>query len=145
MKFIFNLYRASSKSKVVPKQDKLILNSNDRMHFHQKAKIVEQLKLRAKNAVVKSAVGIYDHKWRLVQPIFTPDNICGVTLTVYTPTKRRSDPDNLQPTLKALMDGFTESRLWTDDNHEVVKFTKYQFGGLSGHNGYRLEVDVEEL
>ncbi len=59
MKFIFNLYRASSKSKVVPKQDKLILNSNDRMHFHQKAKIVEQIEVEStKIAVVKSAVGI---------------------------------------------------------------------------------------
>lgn len=138
MKFIFNLYRATSKSKVVPKQKKLILNSNDRMHFHQKAKAVDGLKKLADREVFKQFIPSQ-------LPVFGDCRPCGVTLTVYTPTKRRSDPDNLQPTLKALMDGFTESRLWTDDNHEVVKFTKYQFGGLSGHNGYRLEVDVEEL
>lgn len=139
MKFIFNLYRATSKSKVVPKQKKLILNSNDRMHFHQKAKVTQELKRLAFNQVQNPLNNLEK------LPIFNTAIPCGVTLTVYTPTKRRSDPDNLQPTLKALMDGFTESRLWTDDNHEVVKFTKYQFGGLSGHNGYRLEVDVEEL
>lgn len=139
MKFIFNLYRATSKSKVVPKQKKLILNSNDRMHFHQKAKVIQELKRLAFNQVQNPLNNLEK------LPIFNTASPCGVTLTVYTPTKRRSDPDNLQPTLKALMDGFTESRLWTDDNHEVVKFTKYQFGGLSGHNGYRLEVDVEEL
>ncbi|WP_035002093.1 hypothetical protein [Lactococcus garvieae] len=103
-----------------------------------KAKAVDGLKKLADREVFKQFIPSQ-------LPVFGDCRPCGVTLTVYTPTKRRSDPDNLQPTLKALMDGFTESKLWTDDNHEVVKFTKYQFGGLSGHNGYRLEVDVEEL
>ena len=145
MKFSFELYRATSKSKDVPRHKKLILNSNDRMHFHQKAQIVEKLKATAKNEVAKHADGVFNHKWELKEPIFSSNVPCGVTLTVFTPTKRRSDPDNLQPTLKALMDGFTDVGLWSDDNHEVVKFTKYQFGGLSGNKAYRLEVEIEPL
>ncbi|KZK36751.1 hypothetical protein P7266_1770 [Lactococcus cremoris] len=139
MKFTFELYRASSKSKDVPRSKKLILNSNDRMHFHQKAKVVQELKRLAYNQI-HNPLNSLD-----LLPLFNVTRPCGVTLTVYTPTKRRSDPDNLQPTLKAIMDGFTESSLWTDDNHEVVKFTKYQYGGLSGCKAYRLEVDVEEV
>lgn len=138
MKFEFELYRATSKSKEVPKNKKLILNSNDRMHFHQKAKAIQELKRLAFNKVRNPLNSLEK------LPLFDKQRPCGVTLTVFTPTKRRSDPDNLQPTLKALMDGFTESNLWTDDNHEVVKFTKYQFGGLSGGKAYRLEVEIEE-
>lgn len=148
MKFTFKLYRATSKSKDVPKSEKLILNSNDRMHFHQKAQIVSKLRQLAKCEV--DNIGLYDSgNWNLrkydLKKSFSATNPCGVTLTVFTPTNRRSDPDNLQPTLKAIMDGFTEASLWTDDNHHVVKYTKYQFGGLSGTKAYRLEVDVEEI
>ena len=138
MKFTFELYRASSKSKDVPRDKKLILNSNDRMHFHQKAKVIEALKMKASDEVFKQLLPTQ-------LPVFGDMRPCGVTLTVFTPTKRRSDPDNLQPTLKAIMDGLTESLFWTDDNHEIVKFTKYQFGGLSGSKAYRLEVDIDEV
>lgn len=58
---------------------------------------------------------------------------------------RKSNPDNLQPTLKDIMDGFTEAGLWSDDNHEVVKYTKYQYGGLFGMKTYRLEIEIEDL
>nr|WP_243459906.1 hypothetical protein [Lactococcus cremoris] len=139
VKFEFELYRAISKSKDVPKSKKLILNSNDRMHFHQKAKIIQELKRITFNQVRNPLNSLKK------LPLFDSTRTCSVTLTVFTPTKRRSDPDNLQPTLKAIMDGFTESGLWSDDNHEVVKFTKYQYGGLSGTKAYRLEVDIEEV
>lgn len=139
MKFEFELYRAISKSKDVPKSKKLILNSNDRMHFHQKAKAIQELKRITFNQVRNPLNSLEK------LPLFDCTRTCSVTLTVFTPTKRRSDPDNLQPTLKAIMDGFTEAGLWSDDNHEVVKFTKYQYGGLSGTKAYRLEVDIEEV
>ncbi|MGX9824540.1 hypothetical protein ACVVIB_08555 [Lactococcus lactis] len=142
MKFEFELYRALSKSKNAPKSMKLILNSNDRMDFHQKAKFVAKLKVLAQVEVKKRFTAEIKEA---MLPIFTKDKWCCVTLTVFTPTNRKSDPDNLQPTLKAIMDGFTEAGLWSDDNHEVVKYTKYQYGGLSGTKAYRLEVDIEDL
>ncbi|ANT43827.1 hypothetical protein DS98103_20 [Lactococcus phage 98103] len=43
------------------------------------------------------------------------------------------------------MDGFTQAGLWSDDNHEVVKFTKYQYGGISGKKTYRLEELIQGL
>ncbi|OFI46735.1 hypothetical protein BG262_02750 [Floricoccus penangensis] len=137
MKFEFELYRATSKAKV-PTWQKLIINSNDRMHYQQKAKVTKKLRHMAKLQAYEVSFGRTYEK-------FSKNKPCGVTLTVYTPTKRRSDPDNLQPTLKAIMDGFTEAELWADDNHDVVKYTKHQFGGLSGTDAYRLVVEIDEL
>ena len=76
---------------------------------------------------------------------FSEDNPCVVTLTVSNSSKRKFDPDNLQPTLKAIMDGFTDGGLWTDDNCYVVKQTAYRFGGHDAPKGhYKLEIEVEE-
>ena len=142
VKFEFELGRALSKSNNIPKIKKLILNSNDRMDYRQKAKFVSKLKQLANVEVNKR----FSSKEKTTYfPIYNKRKSCTVTLTVFTPDKRKSDPDNLQPTLKAIMDGFTQAGLWSDDNHEVVKFTKYQYGGLSGTKAYRLEVDIEDL
>jgi crossover junction endodeoxyribonuclease RusA len=47
---------------------------------------------------------------------------CGLVVTIYAPTKRRLDPPNFYPTVKALVDGLTDAGIWTDDNSEVIKF-----------------------
>lgn len=141
MKFRFRLARATSKDKDIPKNKKLILNSNDRLHYQQKAKITAELKKLAYADVHMQT----DYVRPLyTMPIFDSSCPCTVTMTVYPPTSRRMDADNLQPTLKAIMDGFTEADLWTDDNHEVVKRTSYQYGGLSDDKYYHLEIDVYE-
>ena len=52
---------------------------------------------------------------------------------------------NILATPKALLDGFTDSGLLTDDNHQVVVYTKYCYGGLSGTTGYKLEVEFDKV
>ena len=42
-----------------------------------------------------------------------------MTFTIYMPTKRRSDPDNMSP--KFIMDGFTESGFIIDDDGNHLK------------------------
>ncbi len=79
MKFEFELYRAISKSKDVPKSKKLILNSNDRMHFHQKAKIIQELKRITFNQVRNPLNSLEK------LPLFDSTRTCSVTLTVFTP------------------------------------------------------------
>lgn len=160
MKFVFELYRASSKSKNIPKAKKLILNSNDNMHPQQKAKFVGKLRALAHAQAISQVVGdtkivkqVSGRKGKgktsyltqFVTPQYDKHKPCGVVLTMFPPTNRRSDPDNLQPTLKAFMDGLTDANFWPDDNHEIVKFTKYQYGGLSGSKGYRLEIEISEV
>ncbi|WP_314733769.1 hypothetical protein [Streptococcus suis] len=71
---------------------------------------------------------------------------CGLVVTIYAPTKRRMDPPNFYPTVKALVDGMTDAGIWTDDSHEVIKFMTFEYGGLSGlKDKYRIEIEVEEV
>lgn len=66
-------------------------------------------------------------------------------MTVYKPTNRRLDTPNLYPTVKALVDGMTEAKIWTDDNDDVIKSTKFQLGGLSGKKGfYKFVLTIKE-
>lgn len=77
---------------------------------------------------------------------FSPERPCRLIVTVYKPTNRRLDTPNLYPTVKALVDGMTEAKIWTDDNDDVIKSTKFQLGGLSGKKGYyRFVLTVEEV
>lgn len=63
-----------------------------------------------------------------IKPVYSSDKPCKVLVTVYAPTRRRLDPPNLYPTVKALIDGLTDANLWPDDNHEVIKMMSFQYG-----------------
>jgi hypothetical protein len=40
----------------------------------------------------------------------------------------------------------TDAGLWTDDNHEIIKYMTFEFGGLSGiKDKYKVEIEVEEI
>ena len=40
-----------------------------------------------------------------------------VTAVIGYPTKGRADPTNAEPTVKAIIDGLVDARVWDDDNH----------------------------
>lgn len=132
MKFSFELYRT--------KKRRELLNSNDRLHFAVKAKITADLRMRAKYDARNylAIIGMLEDPF-----IYSKHNPCGVTVTVFSPTRRRLDPPNLYPTVKALLDGFTDAGIWTDDNSEVIKSLTFLYGGLSGNKAYRLEIEIE--
>ena len=134
MKFIFELSHKRSGQEMI--------TSNDRLHFAVKAKMTAYLRYLASLEVKRQ----FD-KFKPVfnKTLFDKKHPCGVTITVLSPTNRRFDADNVQPTAKALMDGMTDAGLWTDDNNKVVKFTKYQYGGLSGTDKFRLILNVEAM
>lgn len=112
-----------------------MLNANDRPHWTQKAKITAYLRATAAKEGQRYNCTPYSKK----RP-------CGLVVTIYAPTKRRLDPPNFYPTVKALVDGLTEAKIWTDDNDNVIKSTKFQLGGLSGKKGYyRFVLTIEEV
>lgn len=116
------------------KKQKEMLNANDRPHWAQKAKITARLRQIGALEGRKGKTTTFDKK----RP-------CGLIITVFSPTKRRMDPPNFYPTIKALVDGLTDAGIWTDDNHEVIKYMTFKYGGLSGISGkYRLEMEVRE-
>lgn len=117
------------------KKQKEMLNANDRPHWAQKAKITARLRRLGEIEGRKGKTTTFNKK----RP-------CGMIITVFSPTKRRMDPPNFYPTVKALVDGLTDAGVWTDDNHEVIKYMTFQYGGLSGISGkYRLEMEVVDL
>lgn len=57
-----------------------------------------------------------------------------VVAYVTTPSRRREDPNNANPTTKALIDGLTDHYCWADDDHEHVLGPDHRRGPLTpGH------------
>lgn len=68
-----------------------------------------------------------------------------VRVTVCAPTRRRMDPPNFYPTVKALIDGLTDAGWWEDDNFSQLLEMSFRYGGLSGKSDtFTLIVDIEE-
>ena len=126
MKFEFELYNT--------KQRKEMISSNDRLHYQKKAKLTANLRALARFKT-KCSVNIP----------FSAKKPCGVNVTFLAPTKRKYDPPNFYPTIKALIDGMTDAKVWTDDNHEVIKYMKFEHGGLSGGKYYVVMIEIEEV
>ncbi|MDG4506399.1 hypothetical protein NOL38_09060 [Streptococcus suis] len=117
------------------KRKKEMLNANDRMSWARKAKITAYLRQIGRLNIPKGKYTPYTKK----RP-------CGLLVTIYAPTKRRMDPPNFYPTVKALVDGMTDAGIWTDDSHEVIKYMTFEYGGLSGSKDkYRIEIEVKEI
>lgn len=131
-KFEFWLPRNTKNKKL-----NMVINSNDRDHNKVTGHMVSRIrKLAAYETKAK--------KDKHMLP-FSPKRPCHLTVTVYKPTRRRLDTPNLYPTVKPLVDGMTEAGIWTDDNDNVIKSTKFQLGGLSGKKGYyRFVLTIEE-
>lgn len=116
------------------KKQKEMINSNDRLHFHQKARMTSNLR----------SLGKFEAR-EAEKNCFSSKRPCNVLVTVFSPTKRRLDPPNLYPTIKALVDGFTDAGIWTDDNHEIIKSMTFKYGGLSGiKSKYKIKIEIKE-
>ena len=75
-----------------------------------------------------------------IQPMFSH---FGVNVTVCPPTRRRLDPPNLYPTIKALIDGLTDACWWSDDDFTHLLYTSFRYGGLSSEKGvWKIVLDV---
>lgn len=132
MKFEFSLPR-NTKHKAL----NMVINSNDRQHQTDKAKVTKRIRAFA----YWHTMATKDKK----RVAFSPSNPCEVTITIYSPTKSRLDPPNLYPTVKAIIDGMTDAGIWTDDNHKVIKSMAFKYGGLSGEKGhYKMIFEVKE-
>lgn len=81
-----------------------LLSLNDRMHWAKRASLVAQWR----KAAWASAVG----KGRL------GPSLVAVELPVFG--NRRRDPHNFVPTIKPIIDGLVDARLWPDDTPEWV-------------------------
>lgn len=116
---------------------KQMINANDRPHFHQKAKITKFLRQLAE---YEGKNVLRDYFWLP----YSEDKPCKVKVRIYPPTNRKYDPPNWSPTSKALFDGLTDAKIWTDDNYNVIVSTEFMHGGKSGNKNYRIELEIYE-
>lgn len=133
--YTFELMRRTGKNKSLAKGNQ-VLNANDRMHYIVKGQITDYLRQLAYDLLSK----INNFK---IAP-FDSEHPCTVLVTVYPPSKRIIDPSNLAPTAKALMDGMTDAKLWTDDNKDIVKIVGYNDGGQSKTKKYKIVLTITE-
>lgn len=115
-----------------------ILNSNKQLHRFVKSKNVKFLRELAfnKGEEIKLLEG---DKFRTFEKF-------KVTVLVAPPTRVRIDPPNLYPTVKPLIDGFTDAGFWEDDNFRYLLDTSFRYDGLSGEKGYyRVRLIIEEM
>tara|TARA_R110000822_G_scaffold14172_6_gene50110 strand:+ start:1146 stop:1547 length:402 start_codon:yes stop_codon:yes gene_type:complete len=63
------------------------------------------------------------------------DNVCKVTYTIYYPTKRAFDIDNIGSVItKFTHDALVEFEILEDDNYNFVNEISYKFGGVDKDN-----------
>jgi Holliday junction resolvase RusA-like endonuclease len=98
------------------------LSPNARPHFMQKAKAKKELRRWAHGRVVASAwITSASSRWDeakrrwMVNQAPWPGHECTVHVRWIAATNRRRDRDNIIATLKAAIDGITDSGLWDDD------------------------------
>lgn len=100
-----------------------IINANQPIHHMQKANLVKKLRKTSKYNCLT-----IPYKNR---PFYTEKNPCNIIIKISPPKKQAYDPPNWSPTGKALIDGLTDAKIWTDDNFNVVKYVTYGHGGFS--------------
>lgn len=101
------------------------MTSNQRLHWAARAK---------RTKAVRSRTALLARSQQLTVP--TPTT---VAVQVHYPRNGTADPSNAAPTVKAALDGITDSGAWPDDNSEHVVEVSYRRGPKTGVKGmYRL-------
>lgn len=110
----------------------LVLTSNQRLHPMVKAKKTKALRELAR----VEAEGL-----RGLQP-------CRVIAWLAFPDRRRRDPNNWWPTVKALMDGLVDAGVWPDDDSTIIQGPDHRILNYTidrGHVYVNLEILSPEL
>lgn len=107
------------------------LTSNMRLHWRPKAERTASIRLLAR------------HTARTAPVI----ERCRVTASIGYPTAGRADPSNAAPTVKAVLDGITDSAGgWADDDSDHVISVAYVRGPETQRRGvYRVVIEIEEV
>lgn len=97
------------------------MSANDRMHWAERARRTKAVRSRA--------------AWEAKALRLTIETPTLVVVRVGYPTGGRADPSNAAPTVKAAIDGITDSGAWPDDDSEHVIGPHFLRGPKSGEKG----------
>lgn len=117
-----------------PRPTKALLSMNDRHHWRRRASDV--------NAWRTAAYRYGNIERNGNQPplpdYWAPPSLVVVTLDV--PDRRRRDPINYTPCIKALVDGLVSARWWRDDTPEYVTTCEPVLNVCKGPQWVRIEL-----
>lgn len=88
------------------------MSANDRMHWAAKAKRTAAVRELAAAAATAAST-----------PRMMQVHVCAF---VGYPSRRKADPPNAYPTLKAALDGLTDAGVWPDDDSEHVVAVEFR-------------------
>lgn len=109
-----------------------VLSSNDRHHWAAKAK-------RTKTIRALARVAALNHGTAADPPV-------NITATVQYARAGRHDAHNLQPTVKALIDGLVDGGLLVDDSDEYVHAVTFKACVGRGRTGHTtIHINLEEV
>lgn len=94
-----------------------LLNSNQRMHHHDRRRLTAQIRAAAHEAVTECPALMDALAAAKPGPLFQRAHVLGV---VHPGSNRRADPANLYPSFKAAVDGLVDAGLFDDDDHTRV-------------------------
>ncbi|GAA1455225.1 hypothetical protein [Nocardiopsis tropica] len=106
------------------------LNSNQRLHWATKAR---------KTKAIRDAAAWATEALR--QP---PMGAVEITAVIHPKTNRRFDPHNLQPTVKAAIDGIVDAQLIADDDSSRLVSVAF-CAGEKDPSGTRIDLIVKEV
>ena len=116
--------------------------SNMRLHWAEKAKRTAEIRQSAHGVALDA---LRRNELENQTPLWTPDQPCHVKATIAMPTRRRFDPANASPTLKAIIDGLTDAGLWNDDDWTTLKAVTYTHADTLSPKGFhRVALTIED-
>ncbi|MFC7330781.1 hypothetical protein [Marinactinospora rubrisoli] len=107
-----------------------LLNSNQRLHWAVRAR---------RTKVIRETAALVTWSKRLA-----PMSKVAITAVIHPKTSRRFDPHNLQPTVKAAIDGLVDAGLVADDDSSRVVSVAF-IAGAKDPAGAWVELVVREV
>ena len=132
----FELSRSSKGSQNLSTGNEM-LNSNDRMHYHVRAELTKHLREMA-NLEGRHYVGDLPEG----EFLYSRKNPCHIVVHIHPPTSRRMDAPNWYPTIKPLIDGLTDMRMFEDDNDDVITAYTFIKGGKTENKKYCIILEI---
>lgn len=106
------------------------LNSNQRLHWATRSR---------KTKAIRDAATLITRGLRQA-----PMDAVEITAVVHPKTNRRFDPHNLQPTVKAAIDGIVDAQLIADDDATRLVSVAFK-AGEKDPTGTRIDLIVKEV
>lgn len=138
-KFQFDLVRRTGENIYLYRGNEMV-SANDRgLHHAPRGFLMSHLRDIGKESGMSYRK---EQKVKEGQYIYTENKPCHVLATINPPTNAHMDAPNWYPTIKALMDGLTDAKIFSDDNDNIVQSLTFIPGEKTENGKYRIDISL---